>query len=136
MSIDVIARTKGKNRGPNMTEVNVPTVLGTGLRLVGTIESEGPIEVHGRLEIDLRCDRLEMSHAAEIIGNIAVKHAFIRGRVTGNIKADTVRLAETARVEGDIVAADIVEIAAGAICVGRVKSMQRHRSGAAVASKK
>jgi cytoskeletal protein CcmA (bactofilin family) len=118
-----------------MTEQTVPTILGTGLRLVGTIESEGSIEVHGRLEIDLRCDRLDMSNSGEIIGNVAVKHAVIHGRVTGNIKAVTVRLSETARIEGDIVADDIVEIAAGAICVGRVKSMQANRPKVVAAQK-
>ena len=118
-----------------MTEQTVPTILGTGVRLVGTIESEGSIEVHGRLEIDLRCDRLEMSEAAEIIGNVAVKHAVIHGRVTGNIKAVSVRLSETARIEGDIIADDIVEIAAGAICVGRVKSMQANKPRAVAAQK-
>ena len=118
-----------------MTEQTVPTILGTGLRLVGTIESEGSIEVHGRLEIDLRCDRLEMSDRGEIIGNIAVKHAVIHGRITGNIKAETVRLSESARIEGDIVADDIVEIAAGAVCVGRVKSMQARQQKVAVAQK-
>ena len=118
-----------------MAEQSVPTILGTGVRLVGTIESEGPIEVHGRLEIDLRCERLEMSEAAEIIGNVAVKHAVIHGRVTGNIKAVSVRLSETARIEGDIIADDIVEIAAGAICVGRVKSMQANKPRAVAAQK-
>jgi len=119
-----------------MAEQSVPTILGTGVRLVGTIESEGPIEVHGRLEIDLRCERLEMSEAAEIIGNIAVKHAVIHGKVTGNIKAISVRLSETARIEGDIIADDILEIAAGAICVGRVKSMQANRPKTVAAAQK
>ena len=107
-----------------MTDQQIPTVLGTGLRLVGSIEAEGPVEVHGRLEIDLRCERLDMAHTAEIIGDIAVKHAMIRGRVSGNIQAETVRLAETARVEGDIVADDSVEITPGAQCAGRLKTMQ------------
>ncbi|MCG8558325.1 MAG: polymer-forming cytoskeletal protein [Hyphomicrobiales bacterium] len=107
-----------------MTDPQIPTVLGTGLRLVGSIEAEGPVEVHGRLEIDLRCERLDMAHTAEIIGDIAVKHAMIRGRVAGNINAETVRLAETARVEGDIVADDSVEISPGAECAGRLKTMQ------------
>lgn len=110
-----------------MEERHIPTVLGTGLRLVGTIESEGPIEVHGKLEINLQCDRLDMSPAAEIIGNINVKHALIRGRVIGNITADTIRVAESARIEGDIVARDVLEIAEGARCVGRVKSKQVRR---------
>jgi len=118
-----------------MAEQTVPTILGTGVRLVGTIESDGPIEVHGRLEIDLRCERLEMSAGGEIIGNVAVEHAVIHGRVTGNIKAVSVRLSETARIEGDIVADDIVEIAAGAICVGKVKSMQGSRPKAVAAQK-
>lgn len=118
-----------------MTEQSVPTILGTGVRLVGTIESEGSIEVHGRLEIDLRCERLEMSEAAEIIGNIAVKHAVIHGRVTGNIKAVSVRLSESAKIEGDIIADEIIEIAAGAVCVGRVKSMQANKAKAVAAQK-
>lgn len=65
-----------------------------------------------------------MAHTAEIIGDVAVKHAMIRGRVAGNINAQTVRLAETARVEGDIVADDSVEITPGAECAGRLKTMQ------------
>ena len=118
-----------------MAEQTVPTILGTGLRLVGTIESEGSIEVHGQLEIDLRCDRLDLSNSGEITGNVAVKHAVIHGRITGNIKAETVRLSESARIEGDIVADDIVEIAAGAICVGRVKSMQAKKPKAVAAQR-
>lgn len=110
-----------------MEERHIPTVLGTGLRLVGSIESEGPIEVHGKLEINLQCDRLDMSPSAEIIGNIAVKHALIRGHVIGNISADTIRVAESARIEGDIVAREVLEIAEGARCVGRVKSKQMKR---------
>jgi cytoskeletal protein CcmA (bactofilin family) len=119
-----------------LPENHIPTVLGTGLRLVGSIESEGPIEVHGRLEIDLRCDRLDMSHNAEIVGDIEVKHAMIRGKVQGNIHAETVRLSETARVEGDITASDVVEIDPGAHCVGRVKSMQGKQMPSAASRKK
>lgn len=113
-----------------MDERHIPTVLGTGLRLVGSIESEGSIEVHGKLEINLQCDRLDMSPGAEIIGNISVKHALIRGRIVGNISADTIRVAESARIEGDIVARDVLEIAEGARCVGRVKSKQIKRPAA------
>lgn len=110
-----------------MEDQHIPTVLGTGLRLVGSIECDGPIEVHGKLEINLQCDRLDMSHTAEIIGNIVVKHALIRGRIIGNITADTIRIAESARIEGDIVAKDVLEIADGARCAGRVKSKQIKR---------
>jgi len=118
-----------------MEEQHIPTVLGTGLRLVGSIESEGPIEVHGKLEINLQCDRLDMSHTAEITGNIVVKHALIRGRITGNISADTIRVAETARIEGDIVAKEVLEIAEGARCVGRVKSKKLKQSAPEVPQK-
>lgn len=127
MSVTWGAVRDSEEDGQTMAERHIPTVLGTGLRLVGSIESEGSIEVHGKLEINLQCDRLDMSPAAEIIGNIVVKHALIRGRIIGNISADTLRVAESARIEGDIVAKDVLEIAEGARCVGRIKSKRVKR---------
>ena len=78
------------------------TVIGNGLKIVGSVTAEGLIEVNGQIEGDLHCTSLIVSPHAQIVGSITAKQVVVNGRVEGPIQGGDVVLKSQAHVVGDI----------------------------------
>src|SRR3712207_5896432 len=78
------------------------SVLGADLVIKGGIEGRGEIQLQGRAWGDVKVERLVVGEAAELEGAVEAASVEVRGRVMGSITARQVRLAPSARVEGDI----------------------------------
>jgi cytoskeletal protein CcmA (bactofilin family) len=75
--------------------------IGSGMSIVGTIECDGPAQVFGRIEGELRVsDRL--IDGAQIEGSVIAQDVMVCGRVKGSIRAVRVKLQNGGAVEGDI----------------------------------
>jgi cytoskeletal protein CcmA (bactofilin family) len=72
------------------------------LTITGNLQSEGEVQVDGRVEGDIRCAHLVVGKDATIIGNIVAEEVVVRGKVTGTIRANRVILQDSARVESEI----------------------------------
>ena len=81
---------------------NRGTVIAKGLKIVGSVTAEGLVEVNGRIEGELHCTSLVISHGAHIAGNIAAERVIVDGTVEGPIHGTDVILKSQARVVGDI----------------------------------
>lgn len=94
------------------------SVIGNDCRITGNIFSQGEVHVDGRVDGDIRCDRLVIGETGSITGEISAESIRVLGTVTGQIRAGAVSLAKTARIVGDITH-DSLAVEAGAFIEGR-----------------
>ena len=76
--------------------------LAAGMSITGNIVCDGPMQVFGRIEGEVRAGEIEIGEGAEVEGNITAQDLTIRGHVKGTIRAVRVRLLGNGRVDGDI----------------------------------
>src|SRR5215831_9075366 len=76
--------------------------IGSSMSIVGTVECNGPAQVFGRIDGELRASDLLIGDGAHLDGNVIAQDVTICGRVKGTIRAVRVRLQGGGAVEGDI----------------------------------
>ncbi len=79
-----------------------PSIFSNDLVIEGTLNSDGEIQIDGRMEGNINSGSLMVGEKAVINGEIRAKEVTIRGRVIGSIRAYKVQLSSTSHVEGDI----------------------------------
>jgi cytoskeletal protein CcmA (bactofilin family) len=83
-----------------------PTIIGSGVKLTGTLQDEGPIIIHGSSQGTL------ISEETIFIG----ENAHIEGPVT----AKTIKV--SGKVEGELIAHEVLEITATGHITGKLKT--------------
>jgi cytoskeletal protein CcmA (bactofilin family) len=78
------------------------TVIAEGLKIVGNVTAEGPVEIHGDIEGEVRGTSLVVSRQAQIKGPLIADDVIVDGSVNGEIHGTNVVLKSQARVAGDI----------------------------------
>jgi cytoskeletal protein CcmA (bactofilin family) len=78
------------------------TIIAEGLRIRGSIWSEGLVEVNGHIEGDVHCTSLLITPKASINGGVEGERVIVNGRVEGSIGGNEVVLKKHAHVLGDI----------------------------------
>lgn len=76
--------------------------IGAGMSIVGKIECDGPVQVFGRLEGELRASELLIGKGAQLEGSVIAQEVTVCGRVKGTIRGIHVKLQGGGEVEGDI----------------------------------
>jgi len=84
------------------TKAGMASCIGSDMSIVGKIECNGPAQVFGRIEGELRASDLLISDGAHIEGNVVAQSVTVCGRVKGTIRAVRVKLQNGGAVEGDI----------------------------------
>ena len=80
-----------------------PSVLSSDLTIQGNVRTSGDIQIEGIVEGDIRAQMLIVGESATVKGEVIAEEVVVNGRVVGRLRGLKVRLATTARVEGDIV---------------------------------
>ena len=89
-------------RSEPTTKAGTASCIGSDMSIVGKIECNGPAQVLGRIEGELRASDLLISDGAQVEGNIIAQGVTVCGRVKGTIRAVRVKLQSGGAVEGDI----------------------------------
>jgi cytoskeletal protein CcmA (bactofilin family) len=97
----VVIEHAAASPGPT-TKAGTASCIGSGMSIVGKIECNGPAQVFGRIEGELRASELLISDGAQVEGSVIAQDLTVRGRVKGTIRAVRVKLQDGAAVEGDI----------------------------------
>jgi cytoskeletal protein CcmA (bactofilin family) len=84
------------------TKAGTASCIGSGMSIVGKIECEGPAQVFGRIEGELRASDLLVGEGATIDGSVIAQNVTVCGRIKGTIRAVRVKLQNGGAVEGDI----------------------------------
>jgi cytoskeletal protein CcmA (bactofilin family) len=77
------------------------SILTADMTITGTVTSAGDIHIEGAVEGDVRAE--SVGETANVAGEVVAQDIVVGGRVVGTLRGTRVRLAATARVEGDIV---------------------------------
>lgn len=99
---------------------NYPTTIGADAVFKGELSFEKGVRLLGRFEGEIASTgELLVADGAALQGNVKAGAIRIDGTVTGNIDAGTkVSLTSSARLEGDV-QAQRLEVAEGAVLIGR-----------------
>jgi cytoskeletal protein CcmA (bactofilin family) len=114
------ARPESSQGGPAAAGFSV---IGNDLTILGekiTIISQNKIQVDGHVHGDVHGKQVVISKDGSVTGKVCAEKIDVRGGVTGSIRALTVTLHETAKVDGDIVH-QTLSISEGAEFDGRVQ---------------
>ena len=84
------------------TKTGPASCIGSDMSVVGNIECNGPAQVFGRIEGELRASDLLIGDGAQIEGSVIAQNVTVCGRVKGTIHAVRVKLQNGGAVEGDI----------------------------------
>ena len=77
--------------------------IGSGMSIVGNIECNGPAQVFGRIQGELRAaSDLLIGDGGQVEGNVIAQDVTVCGRVKGTIRAVRVKLRDGGAVDGDI----------------------------------
>src|SRR2546421_7372495 len=89
-------------RSEPTTRAGMASCIGSDMSIVGKIDCNGPAQVFGRIEGELRASQLLISDGAQVQGSIIAQDVTVCGRVKGTIRAVRVKLQNGGAVEGDI----------------------------------
>ena len=84
------------------TKAGTASCIGSDMSIVGKIDCNGPAQVFGRIEGELRASDLLIGNGAQVEGNVIAQNVTVCGRVKGTIRAVRVKLQDGGVVEGDI----------------------------------
>jgi cytoskeletal protein CcmA (bactofilin family) len=84
------------------TKAGTASCIGSDMSIVGNIECNGPAQVLGRIEGEVRASDLQISEGAQVEGSVIAQNVTVCGRVKGTIRAVRVKLQNGGAVEGDI----------------------------------
>ena len=102
MKTEAAARLEAAMRSDPVAKPETISSIGSGMAMTGTIVCDGPMQIHGRVEGDLRATEILIGDSAHVEGNIVAQELIIRGHVKGTIRAVRVKLQGNGTVEGDI----------------------------------
>ena len=96
------------------------TIVGSNVKLVGTISDSNEIVIHGKIEGEVICEKnINVTETAYIKGPISAEIIQVAGEVHGSIVATgKLELMPTGKVFGSITTKDLT-IRSGAIFVGK-----------------
>ena len=84
------------------TRAGMASCIGSDMSIVGKIDCDGPAQVFGRIEGEVRASDLQISDGAQVEGSVIAQNVTVCGRVKGTIRAVRVKLQNGGAVEGDI----------------------------------
>lgn len=103
-----------------MRAENTGTVIGSTVKLVGTLEDRSTIAIYGRVDGEVIAgEEVAVYGGAQVKGPISGKRVSIEGAVRGNVKADErIEILPKGRLAGSLEVKDLV-IHSGAVFNGR-----------------
>ena len=78
------------------------SIIGRGAIFKGKISNASTIEINGRVDADIKSDKVTLGKNANLEGSITSELVVISGNYQGKIKADSVWLTDTSVITGEI----------------------------------
>ena len=100
-----------------------PSIISADLRITGNLQTNGDIQIDGKIDGNVDSMSLTIGEGAEVNGTISCERIRVCGKVSGEIRATSVVLARSARVSADV-AHKSLEIESGARLEGSVSRLE------------
>ena len=78
------------------------SIIGKGAIFKGKISNASSIEINGRVEADIKSEKVTVGKNANLEGSISSELVVISGNYQGKIKADSVWVTDTSVITGEI----------------------------------
>ena len=78
------------------------SIIGKGAIFKGKISNASTIEINGRVDADIKSDKVTLGKNASLDGSITSELVVISGNYQGKIKADSVWLTDSSVITGEI----------------------------------
>ena len=78
------------------------SIIGKGAIFKGKISNASTIEINGRVEADIKSEKVTVGKQATLEGSIVSELVVISGNYQGKIKADSVSLTDASFITGEI----------------------------------
>lgn len=101
------------------------TVIGAGVKIRGTLISDGDVTIEGNLSGEIKTTGdLALGVNAVVKANVSGRNVQVAGQLNGNIKSsDHTTISETGKVVGNI-STNTLSIGTGAIFIGSVSMVE------------
>ncbi len=109
------------SRAASRSNAVMPTLIGDGLTINGNLKGDNEIQIDGVVEGNVKCRVLTIGESGKVNGKVNADKVVISGSFTGQIKAVSVSLTNSAKVQGDITVRDGLSIENGAQFEGQCK---------------
>lgn len=86
----------------NGKTISVPSIISDNAKLKGNIVSEGIVHIDGQLSGDIECEELVIGIKGQIKGKVNTKRFFVYGVFDGVADVDSLFIAKTAKLKGDV----------------------------------
>ena len=108
-----------KQKGFEMKEGEIETIIGASVKVEGDFKSDGDVLVQGIVNGSLKTKgNLKVEEGAKIKANVEAANASVWGEIAGNVTVkDSLQLGESAKIAGDIIT-KILSIEPGAVLHG------------------
>jgi len=102
---------------------SVPSIISADLNVLGNLVSEGLVDIDGTVDGNVKADQVTVRTNGKVRGDISSNVVHIYGEVHGVIRANSVFLYSSCRIEG-IVVHQSLSVEDGAFIDGKLKRMQ------------
>ena len=94
-----------KQKGFEMKEGEIETIIGASVKVEGDFKSDGDVLVQGIVNGSLKTKgNLKVEEGAKIKANVEAANASVWGEIAGNVTVkDSLQLGESAKIAGDII---------------------------------
>lgn len=104
-----------------------PSVIGRDLKIKGDLICNGDIQIDGEVEGDVQSNSLTIGEGASVRGTVSSNNVRVYGSFNGQLKGQSVALAKTAKLIGDVTHQTLA-VEAGALFEGSSKRMNGTKS--------
>lgn len=101
-------------------EANPSTVIGSDIKIIGSIEASADLMIEGSVEADIRCRTLILGEMGTIKGKVFSERARVSGNIDGSIETQDLSIEATGIVTGETTYTRL-KIATGGIIEGNMK---------------
>ncbi len=112
----------------NSRRDDIPSIIASGLKIIGNLMCSGSIEVEGEIEGNVTCGSVTIRRTGAIKGDVTADVIQIDGEVNGLVKGRNITLSETGRITGMIMY-EALSVKDGAYIDGQCKSTDRLHKG-------
>lgn len=81
----------------------LPSIIAPELSITGKVISDGVVHVEGQVDGEIQCAELIVGVGGRVIGHVAAEKVYVRGEVTGIIRAKAVRLGSGSLVNAEVI---------------------------------
>lgn len=101
----------------------VPSIISENSEFKGNIRTDGEVQIDGQLRGNVTAKQIVVGEAGKVRGDITSNFLKVCGRVEGDVKAETIEMAASSSVKGNVYKKTI-SIEHGAKIIGNINELE------------